>query len=135
VNDPALMRCCQSASNLCRDCRRSARNEWSNASQHGGEIFSINKFHDDRWRIALGGHVKHGGNVWVRNDRCGAALCAESRGGIRRCGECATEHLHRYISTEHFVGGTENRGCSAFTDLFLKSVSSRNQIARLEANL
>jgi hypothetical protein len=71
----------------------------------------------------------------VRNDCCGATLCAESRGGVRRCGKCATEHLHRYISTEHFVGGAEDRGCSAFADLFLQSVSSCNQIARLEANL
>jgi hypothetical protein len=67
----------------------------------------------------------------VRNDRCGAPLCTESRGGVRGCGKRTTEHLYRYISTEHFISCAEDGGCGTFANLFLETVSSRNEIARL----
>jgi hypothetical protein len=119
MNDAALMCRRQPSCNLRRNRRRATRNKWPHTTQHGGEIFAIDKLHDDRWCITLWGHVKHRRNIRVRNDRCGTPLCTESCGGVRGCSECTTKHLYRHIATEHFVCCAEDGCRGTFTNLFL----------------
>jgi len=119
VDDSALMRGGEAARNLRRNSCGATRHEWSNAAQHGGEIFTVNKFHDDRRSFTLWCNVKDGGNVRMRNDCGGTPFGAEARGGGRRCGECATQDLHGNVATECFIYRAEDECCSTFTDLFV----------------
>jgi hypothetical protein len=81
VNNSALMRSREPTCNLRRNCRCAAWHKWTDASQHRGEIFAVNKLHDDRRRFTFWGNVKDGSNVRVRNDRSGPTYRAEARSG------------------------------------------------------
>jgi len=78
VNDAALMRGGEAASNLRRNSCGATRHKWANAAQHGGEIFAVNKLHDDRRGFTFWSNIKDGGNVWMRNDGGGAPFGAEA---------------------------------------------------------
>jgi hypothetical protein len=135
VNNAALMRGGEAARNLRRNSCGATRHKWANAAQHGGEIFAINKLHNDRWRFTLWSNVKDGGNVRMRNDCGGTPFGAETRSGGRRCGECATQDLHGNVATERLIYRAEDECCSTFADLLVQSVASSDQVARLWANL
>ena len=89
-------------------CRGTARNEWANAPQHGGEIFSVDKLHHDCGRFTLWCNVKDGGDIRVRNYRCGAALGAETISGCIRCCERCAKHLDRHVATERLIRCAED---------------------------
>jgi hypothetical protein len=135
VNDAALMRCGKAASNLRRNSCGATRHERANTTQHGGEIFTINELHDDRWSFTLWRNVKDSGNIWVRNDCGGTPFGAEARSGGGRCGECTAQDLYGNVTTERLIYCAEDECCSTFTDLLVQSVASSDQVARLWANL
>jgi hypothetical protein len=83
VNDAALMRCGKAARNLRRNSCGATRHKRADTAQHGGEIFAINKLHDDCWRFTLWSNVKDGGNVRMRNDCGGTPFGAEACSGGR----------------------------------------------------
>ena len=130
VDDPACMRSGESARNLRGDRSGTAWHERTDATQHRGEIFAVDELHDDRRRLALGGDIEHCGDVWMRDDRGGATLGAESRGGRWDCGECGAKDFHRHVSTERFVGGAEDGCRGAFADLFEESIAAGDQVSR-----
>jgi hypothetical protein len=135
VNNAALMRCGKAARNLRRNSCGATRHKRADTAEHRGEIFTVNKLHDDRRSFALWRNVKDGGNVRMRNDCGGAPFSAEARGCGGRCGECAAQDLHRNVATERLIYCAEDECCSTFTDLLVQSVASSDQVARLWANL
>jgi hypothetical protein len=80
VNDAALMRGGEAARNLRRNSCSATRYERADTAQHRGEIFAINKFHNNRRSFAFWRNVKDSGNVRMRNDCGGTPLGAEARG-------------------------------------------------------
>ena len=135
VTDAALMRGGEAARNLRRNSCGATRHKRANAAQHGGEIFAVNKFHDDRWSFTLWRNVKDGGNVRMRDDCGSAPFGAEARGGGGRCCKCTAQNLDGNIATERLIYRAKNKCCSTFADLLVQSVASGDQVARLWANL
>ena len=78
MNDAALMCCGEAARNLCGNGCGATRHERTDAAQHGGKIFAVNKLHDDRRSFTLWSNIKNGGNVRMRNDGGGAPFGAEA---------------------------------------------------------
>jgi hypothetical protein len=135
VNDATLMCGGEAARNLRRNRCGSTRHKWADAAQHGGEIFAVNKFHDDRGGFTLWRNIKDGGNVRMRNDCGGAPFGSEERGGGGRCGECTTQDLYGNVTTERLINSAEDKCRSPFADLLMQSVASSDQVARLWTNL
>jgi hypothetical protein len=135
VNDATLMRCGKATSNLRRNSCGATWHERADTAQHGGEIFTVNEFHDDRRRFTFWCYVKDGGDVRMRNDCGGTSFGAEARGSGRRCSECATQDLYCNVATKCLIDGAKDESCSTFADLLVQPVASSNQVARLWSNL
>jgi hypothetical protein len=125
----------ESTSNLCSNCRSTAWHEWTNAPQHGGEIFSVDKLHHDGWRFTVWRHIKHSGNVGVRDDGGGATFSAEAVSGGGRCCEWRAKHLDGYVATERLIGGAEDKCRRPFPNQLLQSVATGNDVAGLQRSL
>jgi hypothetical protein len=81
VNDAALMCGGEPARNLRRNSCSATWHKWADTSEHRGEIFAVNKLHDDCRSFTFWGYVEDCGNVRVRDDRGGAPFRAEARSG------------------------------------------------------
>jgi hypothetical protein len=135
MNDAAHMCSGESTSNLCSNCRSTTWHEWTNAPQHGGEIFSVDKLHHDGWRFAFWCNIKHSGNVGVRDDGGGATFSAEAVSGGGRCCERRAKHLNGHVATERLIGGAEDKCRRPFPNQLLQPIATSNDVAGLQRSL
>jgi hypothetical protein len=119
MNDAAHMCGGESACNLCSNRCRAAWHQRTDAAQHGGEILAVNKLHHDGRRFTLWRNVKHGGNVWVRNDGGGPTFGSEAIGGSGRCCEWCAEHFNSYVAAKCLIGCTEDECRRPFANQLL----------------
>ena len=135
MNDAAHMCCGQSARHLCGNCCGASWHEWSDAAQHRGEIFTVDKLHHNCWRLALWRNVKHSGNVWVRDDCGGSTLGTEAVSGGGRCCEWRAKYLNGHIAAERLIGCAEDEGGCAFANQLLQPIPASNNVAGLQRSL
>jgi len=108
MNNAAHMCGGETTRNLGGDGCCTSWNKGANAPQHRGEVLTVNKLHHDRWRFAIRRNVKHGSNVWMRDNSGGSALGTEAIRGSRGCCEWCSKHLNRDIAAERLVGCAED---------------------------
>jgi hypothetical protein len=135
MNDAAHMCGSESTSNLRRNRCSAAWHQWTDASQHGGKIFAVDKLHHDGRRFTLWRNVKHGSHVWMRNDCRGAALGAESVSGGGRCCEWCTKHLDGHVAAERLISCAEDECSRPFANQLLQPISASNNVAGLQRSL
>jgi hypothetical protein len=135
MNDAAHMCCGEPTSNLRSNCRSAAWHQWTDASQHGGKIFAVDKLHHDGWRFALWRNVEYGGNVWMRDDGGGTTFSAEAVSGGGRCCEWCTKHLDSDVAAERLIGCAEDECSRPLANQLLQPISASNNVAGLQRSL